>query len=173
MTANDELGERLARVEERLAALEVAPPAAAAVDAEPGVFDPTLFYALNGVKARAPETGGVVFAGFVGGEAGNVNWQYGATYDDLAAQDWADQSARLEALASPVRLTILRSVHAGIDSVIRLAELPELGSSGQIYHHINLLIAAGWLSQARRGHYEIPVDRLVPLLVILAASKGI
>jgi hypothetical protein len=173
MAANDELGERLARVEERLAALESAPPAAAAFQAESIGFDPTVFYALQGLKAQAPETGGVVFAGFLGGEAGDVNWQYGATYDDLAAQDWAEQSARLEALASPVRLTILRSVHAGIDTVIRLAELSALGSSGQIYHHINLLIAAGWLTQARRGHYVIPVDRLVPLLVILTASKGL
>lgn len=172
MTAKDELGERLARVEERLSALEAA-PLVGAVDAEPGGQDPDVFFALNGLKARAPATGAVVFAGFLGGEAGNLEWQYGATYDDLAAQDWADQSARLEALASPVRLTILRSVHAGIDSVIRLAELPELGSSGQIYHHINLLLAAGWLSQARRGHYVIPVDRLVPLLVILTASKGL
>ena len=44
------------------------------------------------------------------------------------------------------------------------------GTSGQIYHHIRTLTAAGWLRSSGRGQVQVPSDRVVPLLVALATA---
>ena len=42
----------------------------------------------------------------------------------------------------------------------------------QLHHHLRQLVAAGWLASTRRGHYEVPAARVVPLLVtVLAAHR--
>jgi hypothetical protein len=46
-----------------------------------------------------------------------------------------------------------------------------LGTSGQLYHHLRQLIGAGWLVQTARGHYTVPGDRVIPLLVLLTAAE--
>ncbi len=43
-------------------------------------------------------------------------------------------------------------------------------TTGQIYHHLRLLTAAGWLHTTGRGRYEVPGTRVVPLLVVLTAA---
>jgi len=51
-----------------------------------------------------------------------------------------------------------------------MATDPQLGTSGQVHHHVRQLVAAGWLRPTARGRYEVPVDRVVPLLVAWAAA---
>jgi hypothetical protein len=52
-----------------------------------------------------------------------------------------------------------------------LAAQEELGTSGQLYHHLRQLVSAGWLRSSGRGHYSVPGDRVIPLLVIIAGTR--
>ena len=41
-----------------------------------------------------------------------------------------------------------------------------------MHHHLRELRAAGLVVSQRRNHYAIPAERVVPLLVIVAAALG-
>ncbi|HEX2315488.1 MAG TPA: winged helix-turn-helix domain-containing protein [Thermomonospora sp.] len=162
------LAERVERLEARVAALEAARPAPGG-DEEPG---PDTFWALNGVKARAPEPGMVLFTGTVtlpGGE--HVEWQQGAGAEELLADDWSTAAAALAALGHPIRLLLLHQILHGAATVAELGAHERLGTTGQLYHHLRQLVAAGWLRTSARGRYTVPAERVVPLLAVLAAAR--
>ena len=69
-----------------------------------------------------------------------------------------------------MRLRLLLAVLRGTTSPAELAEVPGIGTSGQIYHHIRTLTAAGWLRASGRGQVQVPAERVVPLLVALATT---
>ncbi|MEB4613587.1 ArsR/SmtB family transcription factor, partial [Leucobacter sp. M11] len=100
---------------------------------------------------------------------GPVQWQYGVPTEQLLESDWSEHAQALAALASPVRLTILHAFLAGATSAAELSAAEGLGTTGQLYHHLNQLVAQGWLRVAGRGQYAVPPERIVPLLAILAA----
>ncbi|MDD0857293.1 winged helix-turn-helix domain-containing protein [Arthrobacter alpinus] len=85
-------------------------------------------------------------------------------------QNWSDQAERLAALGNPIRLKILQAVLNGSTSAALLAEEIDAGTSGQVYHHLKELTAAGWLTSPKRGLFDVPASRVVPLLAILVAS---
>lgn len=161
--------QRLAELEARVAALEAGGTAGLTRDTA-AQGDP--FFALNALKGHVGDTGGVVLAGVVGSGPEAVEWQQGLPAERLAAEDWSRRAAALDALGHPVRLQLLQAVWQGTDTVAALAERSDFGTTGQIYHHVNLLAAAGWLTTVRRGRYAVPPERLVPLLVILTAAGG-
>lgn len=135
------------------------------------------FWALDGVKERLAEVpaGGVVFAGRVDLPGGSAEWQFGRPTEfltDLDPEAETTAADRLAALGSPVRLRLLQAVLAGVTGTADLRTLPDLGTSGQVYHHLRALTAAGWLRSAGRGRVGVPADRVVPLLTILAATLG-
>jgi hypothetical protein len=173
--------DRVARLEERVARLEAAageaaggPPALAArAPAEAPGTDADAFWALRGLQARVGEPGAVVFAGSVDLPGGaRVEWQEGRLASQLLDDDWSQSAAGLTALAHPVRLLLLREILLGAETVAALGELPSLGTSGQLYHHLRQLVSAGWLRSSARGQYHVPAERVVPLLAILAATRG-
>ena len=55
-----------------------------------------------------------------------------------------------------MRLRLLLAVLRGTTSPAELAEVPGTGTSGQIYHHIRTLTAAGWLRSVGRGQVQVP-----------------
>ncbi|OYO20925.1 ArsR family transcriptional regulator [Enemella dayhoffiae] len=167
---SDDLTDRVAALEAAMARLEAGlgsnhsgtplPPAQAGE-----------FWALEGLEQRHPE-GAVLLAGSVEvPEAGPVRWQYGLAQASLLDLDWAELAAALDALGHPVRLTLLQLVLSGVRSTAALAARDELGTTGQLHHHLRVLLGAGWLSSTSRGHYEIPASRVVPLLAILLAAR--
>ena len=99
-------------------------------------------------------------------------WQYGRTSEELLAASWAELSKAIGALGHPVRLRLLQRILTGTRSVADLQADDELGTTGQLYHHLRQLIAGGWLSQTARGHYTVPGNRVIPLLVVLLAAEG-
>jgi hypothetical protein len=159
------LTERVQVLEDRdaLARLE---PAAAAVDSSD---DP--LWVLNGIKQRVPEPGAVFFAGSVQVAAGPVEWQVGFPVERLLEDDWTTLAASIGSLGNPVRLSLLHAVISGATSVAELSAGEGMGTTGQLYHHLNQLVAQGWLLATGRGHYSIPAERVVPLLVILSAAR--
>ncbi len=163
------MADRWEELEERLRAVELR-LGIGATD-RPPVPDPETFWVLDGLRARGGE--GVVFAGDVHTAAGPVAWQYGLPADALLDTDEVDvegAAGRLAALGHPVRLRLLLAVLRGATGPAELAEEPGIGTSGQIYHHIRTLTAAGWLRASGRGQVQVPAERVVPLLVALATT---
>jgi len=127
-------------------------------------------WALEGLLVRSPEGGAVLYAGAVElPTRGVVQWQYGIGAKELFEQDWSEQADALAALGHPVRLQILQAVLYGETTVTQLVEKLDAGTGGQIYHHLKELISSRWLASPKRGAYEVPHGRIVPLMAILTA----
>ncbi|MGH8869118.1 MAG: ArsR/SmtB family transcription factor [Actinomycetes bacterium] len=171
----DDLVARVRRLEERLSAVEGAEPSGPGdVQSRPdlGVLDAEKFWALRGLKARAGERGAVLFTGSVWLPTGEAaEWQQGATTESLLDGDWDGLADVLAALGHPVRLLLVREVLRGTRTVAELGNVEGLGTSGQVYHHVRQLVAAGWLRSTGRGRYEVPAARVVPLLATVAAAQ--
>ena len=167
---NEKLHARIEALEARVAALEgleVGPPLPdVAVSSE-------TFWALNGLKELIGSgSGAVLFTGSVDLPTGeHYEWQEGRESQPLLDADWADLAAGLQALAHPIRLLLLREVLHGVRTTAELAAHPDLGTSGQLYHHLRHLTAAGWLHSTARGHYSVPGERVVPLLIVLMGVR--
>ncbi|WP_114560824.1 ArsR/SmtB family transcription factor [Desertihabitans aurantiacus] len=164
-----ELAEQVQRLTERLDALETATPAGS------GPVEVDL-WAIEGLRQRAGAEVAdlVLMAGEVATDAGPVAWQWArpaAVLSDPDADAVDHVATRLAALGSPVRLRLVLAVLRGRTTVAELTELEEMGTSGQIYHHIRSLTAAGWLRSTGRGRVGVPPDRVVPLLVAVLAAE--
>lgn len=164
-----DLEQRVADLERRLAALENAQPTAPRL----GEGD---FWALQGFKEQLAglkaADGGVLFTGAVRLPTGEqYEWQHGALTEGLLDDDWTESAESFAALGHPVRLRLLREVIGGRRTAAELAELDEVGTTGQIYHHLRQLTGAGWLHTTGRGRYEVPPGRVVPLLVALSTAR--
>ncbi|QIJ60707.1 winged helix-turn-helix domain-containing protein [Streptomyces sp. JB150] len=161
--AEDSLSERLAALEERVARLEAAPQTRQTSSDE-------VFWALEGLRERLTGDGQVLFTGAVDLPTGeHYEWQQAAETSGLLDADWSDHAVPYAALGHPVRLTLLRAVLRGTRSAAGLQETAGLNTTGQLYHHLRQLTAAGWLEAGGRGHYQVPAGRVVPLLVLLSA----
>ncbi|MFB6850283.1 ArsR/SmtB family transcription factor [Streptomyces sp. NPDC056373] len=164
-----ELEQRVADLERRLAALEGA-------RRDTSRLDGSDFWALNGLKEKLSELGaeggGILYTGSVRLPTGEpYAWQMGALTEGLLETDWTTAAESFAALGHPVRLRLLREVLGGLRTAAELAELDEVGTTGQIYHHLRQLTGAGWLHTPGRGRYEVPPARVVPLLVALATTR--
>ena len=117
-------------------------------------------------------SGAVLYTGTVDLPTGeHYDWQFGLGVDDLLQAEWTAWAPTLGALGHPVRLQLLRRVLGGVHTAAALAEEEGLGTTGQLYHHLRLLVSAGWLHSAARGTYAVPGERVVPLLTVLAAAR--
>ncbi|MEU6826380.1 winged helix-turn-helix domain-containing protein [Streptomyces atriruber] len=166
-----DLEERVAALERRMAELAGAEPPAPAV----GEGD---FWALDALKARHPVTddadGAVLFTGAVRVPTGHrYEWQYGLLTESVVEGDWSDAAESFAALGNPVRLRLLKEILGGLRTAAELAALDDVGTTGQIYHHLRQLTGTGWLHSAERGRYEVPAGRVVPLLVVLTAARPV
>ncbi|MGA4840964.1 ArsR/SmtB family transcription factor [Streptomyces sp. G45] len=169
-----DLEERVAELERRVAALEVAEGPEGARPPSPEAVDGA-FWALDGLKAQlaglGAADGGVLFTGAVRLPTGQrYEWQYGQVTPDVLGEDLAAAAESFAALGHPVRLRLLREILGGRRTAAELAELDDLGTTGQIYHHLRQLTGAGWLQTGGRGRHEVPAGRVVPLLVALSAA---
>lgn len=144
-------------------------------DAAPAVSESD-FWALEGLKAqlaghRAAD-GGVLYTGAVRLPTGErYDWQTGQFTDVLLDGDWSEAADSFAALGHPVRLRLLREILGGRRTAADLAALDGVGTTGQIYHHLRQLTGAGWLHTTARGRYGVPAERVVPLLVLVAAAR--
>jgi hypothetical protein len=175
VSRTEDLAGRLGAVEQRLDRLErqacgtgTDMPSAAH---EPGPSQ--AFWVLDGLRARlSPGAGAVVLAGVVPLPTGEqYAWQHGQTAEGMLGASWIELSKAIAALGHPVRLRLLQLILTGTRSAADLQSLGELGTTGQLYHHLRQLMAAGWLVQTTRGHYSVPGNRVIPLLALLLAAE--
>jgi DNA-binding transcriptional ArsR family regulator len=99
-------------------------------------------------------------------------WQRQDSTRELIEGDWRDLSETIAALSHPMRLEILKHALGQDRSTQDFMALPDMGTTGQLFHHIKALQDAGWLRSLQRGLYGVPGERVVPLLAILAAARG-
>jgi DNA-binding transcriptional ArsR family regulator len=174
-----DLDARMAALEQRMDRLERtgrAAPLPGRIEDPPGDH----FWALEVLRQRTGEpfqrgdtAGSLMFAGVATAPgAGSAVWQEEHAVPVMLASDWADAVPALSALAHPVRLELIRRMLAGARTVQQLAEIPEVGTTGQLYHHLRELQAAGLVTQRRRNDYVVPADRVVPCLILVAAAMG-
>lgn len=160
--------DRLIALEQRVAALEERLASRAPDDD----LSETPLWALDGLRARVEDPGAVLLVGHVELPDGRrAQWQLGAGTDDLLAGDWTEEVDALVALGHPVRLRLLQRVLTGVATVGELLETDGVGTSGQVYHHLRQLTAAGWLRALGGGRYEVPVARVVPLLAVVLGAR--
>jgi DNA-binding transcriptional ArsR family regulator len=161
---------------ERLVALMRADPGQP--QAPHPVVDAERYWALARLAERTgPEfdrdgvAGSLLYAGRAmtpGG--GDLIWQAEYPLPDVLAERWEEAAGVLAALGSAVRLEIVRRILLGGETVQQLQEIPELATSGQLYHHLKELQVAGLVTQRRRGRYGIAPDKVVPALIVIAAA---
>ena len=172
-----ELERRLAAIEARLAVLEERIPeeTTAAPTGTKQVDDTAdTYWTLTELSLRnntADNTGAVMFAGHVTTSEQEAMYQWTRPTDFFLATSWDDPMTRLPALALPVRGTILRTLLDAPATAAQLAENNVVTSTGTAYHHLNALMAAGWISKKPTGEFSIRISRIVPLLTILACCE--
>ena len=173
-----ELDRRLTTIEARLAALEEHAPKETAATLPTGTkqVDDTAdtYWALTELSSRnntADNTGAVMFAGHVTTSEQEAMYQWTRPTDFFLTTSWDDPMTRLTALAHPVRGTILRTLLDAPATAAQLAEKNVVTSTGTAYHHLNALMAAGWISKKPTGEFSIRTSRIVPLLTILACCE--
>ncbi|WP_117210879.1 ArsR/SmtB family transcription factor [Allorhizocola rhizosphaerae] len=151
--ASRDLARQLAELKKRVDRLEGrAAPAAA-----PTADDPHVTYSGTG-----PWRGGPVV------------WQIIRGWTDVLAET-GDRSATLfSALASTPRLRIVLELMDGeVLTTADLARRLDQPSTGQLFHHLKELLAAGVIYQPGRGAYAIRREHAVPLLAMLCAAIDI
>ena len=86
-----------------------------------------------------------------------------------------DKTAKiLAALGHKQRLDILRSVLKEPLTGTELVERLNMGTTGQLYHHIKALLGADLLIQEERGgKYSLAGRRALPVLLLLAAASDL
>jgi hypothetical protein len=171
---------RFAAIEARLSEIESRLPVAdLSAETVPGrksstfaTGKPRKFWALEHIQQHGPDNGVTMFAGQVTLPSDETYaWQVESALDDLLAADWLTAHPRMAALAHPVRLTILKALLVGQRDTQSLQALPDMGTTGQLYHHLKELESAGWIRQPRRGEYIVLAERVIPLLAILSACE--
>jgi ArsR family transcriptional regulator len=75
------------------------------------------------------------------------------------------------ALANPHRILILRALCDGPRSSQSLQEVLGMSSTGQLYHHLKELLAAGLIIQHGRSGYSIDPVKLIPICVALTVAS--
>jgi DNA-binding transcriptional ArsR family regulator len=173
----DDLAARVSELERRVTLLEDGPKGQRP---QPAVVDSDRYWALARLAERTGpefENEGVVGSLLYAGRArtpggGDLIWQAEHPLPAVLAEGWEDAAGVLAALGHPVRLEILRRLLLGGQTIQELQEIPELGTSGQLYHHLRDLQAAGLVSQRRRGRYGVIPDKVVPSLIIIAAAAS-
>jgi Helix-turn-helix domain len=166
-----EIDERIDALEARVAALETRHPTATTEGVGSTAVDPDTFWALAGLTSRVPPPGAVLIVGDVHLPDGtSARWQEAAATMDLLDDEWDRMADALAALGNPVRLQLLRQVLRGCTTARDLAEVEGMGTTGQVYHHLRQLVAAGWLRN-RGSQYEVPPERVVPLLTTMIGGR--
>lgn len=160
-----ELEERVSRLER--AAVAAAPAAASspAPRAAPFPFD----------LGDDSDANVVSYLGHGRRDGNPVAWQVKRTWEDVleAADDGDGLAAALSALASGPRLRIVAELARGPVSTGDLAERVGQSGTGQLFHHLKELLAAGIVHQPQRGVYAIRPAQVVPVLTIVSAAMDV
>lgn len=137
-----------------------------------GIGEATRRGGVTGIASGDGEDGAIYYSGQFRHDQTNYKWDVQEqSVPALLNQDSEKMAKVLAALGNKQRLDILRSLVKGPQSGTELVERLHMGTTGQLYHHIKALMGADLLSQEERGgEYSLPVHRVLPVLLLLAAG---
>jgi len=105
---------------------------------------------------------------------GDIVWQIVRGWHAVFRDTGERSAALFSALANPSRLRIVAELMAGEEvTTADLARRLDQPSTGQLFHHLKELLAAGVIYQPVRGTYAIRREHAVPLLTMLCAALDI
>jgi hypothetical protein len=166
----DETRRRVEALEKRVAALEGRTARRPATSASDLAQVEQLRRRSGPRYARAGMRGAVAYAGALRSGGREAAWikEHGAA--ELLDADAGGLARVLAALAHPARVTLTRALLAAPRTSQELQSLIGASSAGPLYHHLKGMVAAGLVTQSGRSRYEVPAERAIPLLVVLAAA---
>ena len=132
--------------------------------------------AVHPVRTEAAQEsidqGGVYFSGQYRGAFSQYRWEPQERRISQLLDLDGDKAAKvLSVLGHRQRLDILRAVMHQPLTGAELVERLNMGTTGQLYHHIKALLGADLLVQEERGGtYSLPERRALPLLLLLAST---
>lgn len=88
--------------------------------------------------------------------------------EELLRQDDERVGRVLAALGNRQRLALLKAILERPASAAELVERLGMGTTGQVYHHLNVLQAADLLDQEERGRFAVKGHRAPAFLLLLA-----
>lgn len=120
-----------------------------------------------------PEQGRVVYSGLGPWADHAVVWQMERAWDDIVDHEPESIARTFAALSSPVRVRIIGALVDGPAPTAALAERIDAGTSGQLFHHLRDLLAAGLVHQPQRGVYALRAQHVLPLLATMSAAMDL
>jgi DNA-binding transcriptional ArsR family regulator len=171
-----ELTEIVQDIADRVRALEAGPPRSGAGPARAALAEIADLGLVQSMIAEltsrqdTTQAGTVVYAGVGHGADGLIAWQMSREWDVLVGADPAALASTLAALGSPQRVQIMQLLVRGALTTAEMTERLDGPSSGQLFHHLKELLAAGLIHQPARGTYAVRHQHVVAILVVLSAA---
>ncbi|WP_284642906.1 ArsR family transcriptional regulator [Paenibacillus silviterrae] len=131
--------------------------------------------ALGSIRAEDDGAGTIYYSGHIRDEERSYRWDpQERQIRQLLELDGEKAAKVLAAISHKQRLDILKSVMVQPLTGSELVERLQMGTTGQLYHHMKALLGAGLLVQEDRGgKYSLPPHRSLPLLLLLAATSDL
>ncbi|GAA2842147.1 winged helix-turn-helix domain-containing protein [Crossiella cryophila] len=131
--------------------------------------------ALEGIAEQVlADTGGVVSYQGRLTEPGELDWTITLPVSTVLGLPDGPRLEVLAALGHPVRAKVVRVLaQHGPQGAAELQAAAEVGSTGQLYHHLKPLTTSGLVDQDGRGRYRLRATAMVPVLILLAAAADI
>ncbi|WP_219834487.1 helix-turn-helix domain-containing protein [Paenibacillus sp. R14(2021)] len=131
--------------------------------------------AIAAGAAEDSPRGTIHFAGSFRQGDGLLKWEAQERAAEELLQFDSESTAKiLAALGHKQRLDILRALLGKPQTGAALVEQLQMGTTGQLYHHIKALAGADLLQQEERGGaYTVQPSRLLPILLLLSASHDL
>lgn len=154
----------------RVAALEAGRPSGRpAASSDLSIVRSLVSELATGVESAA-DNGTVLYAGAGTAVGGVIAWQMDRTWNELTELEPGPIARLLAALGNPQRVKIVQAlVHAPATTAELSGRLDE-PSSGQLFHHLKELLAAGVVYQPQRGTYAVRQQHIVPLLTVISCG---
>jgi DNA gyrase subunit B len=127
--------------------------------------------AITGADANG-EPGNVTIGGAVvaPGAGVSMQWDVDVPIETMLADDTTGAVRLFAAIGHRQRLALLTSLIANPSTVADLVATLDLGTTGAAYHHLNVLQAAGLVTQAQRGIFSVPPAQAAVVISILAGT---
>ena len=118
------------------------------------------------------EEGSVFYSGQVHLNGQNIRWEpQERRMDQLLDMNTEKAAKILATLGNKRRLDILKAVMAEPLSGAELVERLNMGTTGQLYHHLKAALGADLLVQEQGGRYALPKHRSLPFLLFALCRR--
>jgi DNA-binding transcriptional ArsR family regulator len=166
---------RLERLEHQVA--DLSEMIAALRRAQPPAGEPVVRHAA-GQESHRPGAGSpaedtLTYSGNVSAGDARMIVNRRRTYGDVVNADPNVAGRVFAALASPARITLLKTLLDGPRTTQQLRGVLDDPSVGQLYHHLKELLAAGLVVQPGRSMYAIRRGSQVEVCIMILAATGL